>query len=216
MNNITERLGAIAHQPTTYIADAVVSGDLRRGRAALKRNRIRGVAGGALAVAAVAIVAAVGIGSILSTAPSDEAKASQHPSTPMRLVAYTGTQLPGFTVAQVPDGFVLQSAKDDALIIGRVGGETDSTPTMTSYVDKIAVTLQSKAGSTSSDGLPVTVNGHAGTISTPNGGGRWLEYNDGSHDIVVQVWKSIHLTDTQLVRFAEGITVSANAQGNAG
>ena len=75
--------------------------------------------------------------------------------------------------------------------------------------------LQSVDAKTDTSGTRVTVNGHPGYLRGSDSA-RILEYTDGSHDIVVQDWQNIGLTDDQLVQFASGVTVTAEAQAGRG
>ena len=127
------------------------------------------------------------------------------------MVAYTGEQQPGFTVTTVPAGYVLQGAQPSSLDIA----PADDHSSLDVFSGKLVVMLQSVDAKPDDSGTPVTINGHAGYIRQGYGA-TVLEYTDGQHDIIVQAWNNIHLTNDQLVQFAEGITVTAAAQAGRG
>ena len=64
----------------------------------------------------------------------------------------------------------------------------------------------------------VTVNGRPAVLGFHYGGegttrDRWLIFSDAKgHKVLVQVPESLDLTTDQIVRFAEGITVTSQAQ----
>jgi hypothetical protein len=126
-------------------------------------------------------------------------------------VAYTGAQPAGFTVATIPAGYVLQGAQPTTLDIAEPSNHTP----IDNFVDKLVVSLQSTDASTPSTGKHVEVNGEAGVI-TVSDGVHILTYSDGSHEVQVQTWSNIHLTDDQLVTFADGVSVTSAVQPTHG
>lgn len=132
MNDLTERLSALRTTPASA-DDAIVSADVRRGRSALGRRRmLRGAAAGALAVAIG------GVGTAVAVSSSEH----QQPAG-LRLVTYTGEQLPGFTITKVPEGFVLQGVDSSVLDIARPGDHT----TLDDFEGKIVVSIEDSAPS---------------------------------------------------------------------
>lgn len=207
------RLGGDAPPP----ADETVRRDLARGRGASRRRALRvGTAGLTLvAVAGVGTAIAVSADRTPTPAPSIAAP-STDPSAPggeaVQLVAYTGEQQPGFVVAKVPAGFVLEGATPYNLNVARA----DDDSGLDVFEDKLVVMLESQSVTSEPDGVPVKVGAHDGWLRTVEGGTQILTYDDGEHRVVVQAWKSLGLSDEQVVEFAEGVTVTAEAQAGVG
>lgn len=121
-----------------------------------------------------------------------------------RLLTYQGPQADGFRIASIPEGFKLRVQASDAqhLILAR-DGDTSSSDV---YVDKLVVFRRSESDQ-GSPGDPVNVNGQAGGIRSDDASttitfkvdGLWLQ---------AQSWSTVGLTKTQLVKFAEGVTIS--------
>jgi hypothetical protein len=236
--DLIDRLGSLG-DGTGMPNPATIEADLRRGRAELGRRRRRQGTAGLAAAAAVAIagvsvsVASGGgtkahpqSGSAVATTklpiagttvktPSTTVAPSHKPDpyhrATTRLVAYTGRQLAGFTVSQVPAGYVLQGAQPTTLDIAEPNDHTS----IDSFINKLVVSLQSHDASTPTTGTRVTVNGQPGII-TESDGVRVLTYKDGKYEVDVECWTNIHLTDSQLVAFAEGVTVTSAAQQSYG
>ncbi|NYI99767.1 hypothetical protein HNR19_000466 [Nocardioides thalensis] len=75
----------------------------------------------------------------------------------------------------------------------------------------------SDAPPTLSDGDPVDVDGQPGVIRrSPDSLSTTLEFMTERGKVVVQMWKTVGLTDAQLVDFGAGITVTEEAQGSVG
>lgn len=75
----------------------------------------------------------------------------------------------------------------------------------------------SDAPPTLSDGDPVVVDGQQGVIRrSPDSLSTTLEFLTDRGKVVVQMWRTVGLTDAQLVDFGAGITVTAEAQGSVG
>lgn len=199
--------------PTVPASDEVVHADVVRARRALQRRRLARRGSGGVAVAAAAVLAAVVVSGQSGGTGSRPDIADHAPSSAgVRLVDYTGVQRPGFTVAKVPAGFVLQGATPYALDIARA----DDHSGLNVFKGKLVVMLQSKDVTFRHTGHPVSVHGTTGYLRTEKGGATALEYLDGSHDVVVQAWANLGLTDAQLVEFANGVTVSHNARATVG
>lgn len=205
---------------STPADEETVAADVRRAHRALGRRRaVRYGTGGVtlLAVAALATVTVVGQGGHDASRPRADAPASPSATAGtrgagLRLVDYTGDQQPGFTVTKVPAGFVLQGATPSSLDVARADDHSD----LNSFQDKLVVMLQSKDASFRRTGRPVQVHGATGYLHTEPGAATTLEYLDGPHDVVVQAWTSLGLTDAQIVEFAEGVTVTSAATAGVG
>jgi hypothetical protein len=127
MSDIEELLDRSARSVDTTPSSHTVDADLRRGQAALahrRRRRIRYV----LAVPAAVIIGTTVVSGTLGRSDDTIALgngshvtsgANEVPS--IRLVAYHGEQLEGFTVDRIPDGWYLQGSNAFALTIAPDG-----------------------------------------------------------------------------------------------
>ncbi|HEY2271514.1 MAG TPA: hypothetical protein VGH30_01965 [Jatrophihabitantaceae bacterium] len=204
MPELTDHLSELSTLSATAPTEATVQADLQRARLALKRRR-------RFRASAVAITAALATAGSLTYVATSGSSGPRHAAGQIRLVAYHGEQLPGFTVAEVPDGYVLQGATDYVLDIAKPGDNSS----LDAFTGKLVVMLQSRDAKFDTNGTPVTVNGHQGYLRS-GAPATVLEYTDGTHDIVVQDWQDITLTDDQLVQFASGITVTSAAHAGLG
>jgi hypothetical protein len=133
--------------------------------------------------------------------------------TPVRLVAYHGDQPEGFTVAQVPEGWFLQGTNAFSLTVAPKGDTTSPD----AFEGKLVVMLlSSSAPQRLPEGDPVSVGGQDGVVA--HGPADVLTYkDDAGHFVQVQAWRSaLHWTNDQLVSFAEGVQVTADAQPGVG
>jgi hypothetical protein len=211
MQELIDRLGSLGDS-TGVPSPATVGADLRRGRAELSRRRRRQGAAGLVVATAMALA---GVSAAAASSGTREAHAQSTGSVvkvpsdqvSTQLVAYTGHQLAGFTVSEVPAGYVLQGAQPTTLDIA---APDDHTP-IDSFVDKLIVSLQSHNATTPTAGRHVVVDGQPGIIDEMDGV-RTLTYKDGKYEVNVQCWSNIHLTNSQLVAFAAGVTVTSGAQ----
>jgi hypothetical protein len=201
MNDLTDRLANLWVAPDAATDPQTVAQDLERGRQRLRlRRRHRWAAGFTLAC----VVAGGGL-VVDHQASSDH---GAHDAAQVRLVAYTGPQQVGFVVTEIPEGYVLQGSNRANLDIALPGDQTD----LSVFADKIVVALLSSDSTPDvKDGLHVSINGHQGAIRESDDGVRVLEYNDGTHEVQLQIWSDIKLTDAQLVTFAESVTVTSEA-----
>jgi hypothetical protein len=201
----------------------LVDADLARGRAVLavvrRRRRLRRGALGSVTLAAAAaavIVATSGNshslsptgattgGSVQANVPGTGHKATLH----TRLVDYTGAQLPGFTVNEVPQGWQLSTSTSTALLITP---DASSNNQPDDFVGKLAVLTSSTDQHGLGSGDAVTVNGQPGRVSEQSGY-LILNYNaPNGFGINIQAPDSLGWDDAQIVAFAEGVTVTANA-----
>jgi hypothetical protein len=92
-----------------------------------------------------------------------------------------------------------------------------------SYAGRIVVMLQGLSQLPSNEAVTkVTVNGKPGQLGIAEGGTaktryEWLIYPDGTgHKILIQLPTSVGLTTAQLVKFADGITVTSAAKTAGG
>ena len=231
MNDITDLFNDIAHS-AEIPASNVIDADVARGRDALARSRRRrarravaGVAGVAAAAAVVVGVEHQGTGTTRPEAVSSR-PATTHPTAPaqsstsvvqqtslaVRLIAYTGQQLAGFTVDRIPEGWRLSGSTQYALTIDPQG-DTNNDPDV--FLGKLTVLLQSQSAQGLPDWKRVTVDGQPGVIT--DDGGQALTYNDGdNHTVVIQAPDQLAWTATQIVSFAEGVHVTGNAKAGLG
>lgn len=213
LDDLTGRLQRLDTQPSAT-TDEAVRRDLLRARGAARRRAARRFTAGI----GVAAVTAVGVTLVVSNqgTPTDEpptiAQPSQTPDATVDLVAYTGAQQPGFVVTKVPEGFVLEGATPFNLNVARAG----DTSGLDVFEDKLVVMLESSSVTTPPEGTPVEVGALDGWLRNTEGGTWTLTYDDGAHRVVVQAWKTLGLTEDQVIEFAEGVTVTAEAQAGVG
>jgi hypothetical protein len=214
------------------------AGDLARGRHLLRRRRravLSASAAGAAGVAVVALAVANGGPSAAghppvaarppATAhpsaaghPSAAAHPSGHPlTTPpvsVALVAYDGQQAPGYQVAKVPSGWVIQGGNPYVLTIAPAD---DPDKNVDAFVGKLVVMLQSRdATDPSGPGRPQQVAGRPGHFDV-QGDTQMLTYQDAKgHWIVIQAPVSLGWDSAQLADFAAGVQVLHNAQQGRG
>ena len=217
MTDITDGLAELGKRLPQAPSDDTVAADLARGRAALRRSRLR--LGGALSVAALVIGGAAGYLSVAGQSAGQSAARQHHgasASAPVkiRLTDYSGQQPHGFNVASVPQGFHLQLQASNAGLFILAPPGADKNPY--SFTGKLVVTAEagSELGHWQSDGdRSVTVHGGLGRIGDQKGFATQLWFGAG-HGIVVdvQAWDSIGLTDQQLIDFANGVTTTPALQ----
>lgn len=227
MIDIERLLDQTARSAEVTPSPDVVEADVHRARSALlHRRRRRAVWTSVASTAAVAAVigAAVVIGGADRTGdtptalPNPTQSQGQAPDGDgVDLVTYNGEQPPGFIVDLVPEGWYIQQPDHGAysLAIAR-DGDTSSPD---AFVGKLVVTLLSSDASVPKNGEPVDINGREGVISPSDGGVTTLTfpYADGRY-VQIQAWSMADLgwSNDQLVRFAEGITVTASAKAGVG
>jgi hypothetical protein len=233
MSDLINRLAHLHDGVPTGVDDAVVDADLKRAHAALvsRRHRRMAVAGAATAAVVTAgslsYAATAGHGgtrskvadpatptttsaSAATTASSAPAAtstsaAATHGTAPgLRLAAYTGAQLPGYTIKTVPAGYVLQGISGSVLDIAAKDDHSD----LDTFVGKIVVMLND---TDITEGKPVSVNGHPAHLDDQDGV-QLLRYDVGDRHVEVQAWSNVHITADQLITFAEGVTVLPNAE----
>jgi hypothetical protein len=218
MNDVKELLDRTARWVEVTPSAETVEADLRRGRAALARRR-RGrairfsVAG---AVSAALVVTIIVGGNLGGTGPRIDADKGSGPvhGTPVRLVAYHGEQLDGFIVDQVPEGWYLQGSNTFRLTIAPQGDTTSPDD----FVGKLVVMLLSSSVSQQlPEGEPVKVGEQDGVVEHGPPADTLTYEDDAGHFVQIQAWSSpLGWTSEQLTHFAEGVTVTANAQAPVG
>lgn len=218
MSDIHELLDRTARSAAGPPSTETIEADLLRGRTAMARRRrrraialpIAGTFG--LAVLAGTTFVAGDIGRT-GQIPAPPASSTRHVSG-IQLVAYKGDQLDGFIVEQVPDGWYLQGSSQARLTIAPKGdkGSPDN------FVGKLVVMLISAdAPQQLPDGEPVKVGEYDGVI-TRDPDNINLFYKDGNGRIVeIQAWhERLGWSSAELIRFAEGVTVTADAVAGVG
>jgi hypothetical protein len=224
MSDITEIFRKVApdlSDPTSDEVDADLARGHRAARQADRQRRIKRSMITATSVAAAAVLVVVGAqlhGNGSSKPPATAAKQPaatkvHHQATAIKLVAYHGAQLHGFTVSSIPQGWFLSTSTTTALLIDP-NGSKDNDPD--AFKGKLAVLLASQdEASFPANGDHVTVNGKPGVIW--DDGGVQLGYTDAAgHHIIVQPPASLHWSDAQLVSFAEGVHVTNDAVAGRG
>ena len=211
----------------------VVDADLARGRAALATARRRRVwRGGTAAVVALAVagVVVVAVTSSSSTSSAGNAAAARRATVTIaprhhapglaarghdarttgphiQLVDYTGAQLPGFKVTEIPQGWHLSTSNSVALLITPDDGSAGDNPDV--FVGKLAVLVRSDDQHGLGPGTPETVDGQPARYQADSGGGvAMLTFTtaDG-HGVNIQVPASLRWTPDQVTAFATGVTV---------
>jgi hypothetical protein len=226
MSDIKELLDQTARSVEVTPSEETVEADLRRGRAALaRRRRGRAIRLSVAGTAAAALVGTTIVAGNLgrtdettgpATSPSIGVNQGSGPDrgTSVRLVAYDGEQLDGFTVDQVPEGWYLQGSNAFSLTIAPQGDTTSPDD----FVGKLAVMLlSSSAPQKLPEGDPVKVGDNDGVV-TPGPPADTLTYEDGAgHFVQIQAWTApLGWTNEQLASFAEGVQVTSQAQPGVG
>jgi hypothetical protein len=233
MTDITDLFATVA-PPAQEPSPETVEADIARGHRALARIHRRRLVRRSLVTTMSLAVVAVGVTATMQHRGSDTTRhgvsaggvTATHAATPgakqpstrkapaVRLVAYTGSQLAGFTVDRVPDGWHLSSSSQYALNINRHG---DSNVDPDVFEGKLTVLLQSQDAHGLPHGTAVTVDGEPGVVTDQGRYGESLTYNDPSgHTVVIQAPKVLAWSDPQIVQFAEGVHVTGDALAGRG
>jgi hypothetical protein len=225
MMNLQDGLARIAGPGAEPTREQVVA-DLARGQKALRRRRtMQTAAGSAFAVAAVAAAFAFAAGSPGATttpeakAPITSTAAPGAKAPVFELKAYKGKQPDAFTVAQVPAGYEVQGVTEGSLTVGPEG-MADKDPN--SFVGKVAVMLQSVDEHGKMPGTPekVMIGDREGFfVKRPGSEGDGISLfikQPSGMNLEIQVWDGVGWTRDQIVAFAEGVTVNANAKPGRG
>jgi hypothetical protein len=205
--------------------------DLARGRRRLRRRRQRlaGLAGVTAAVLCGVLVPLA----VQGSAPryySPPAAASSHAqpshaqpsqtaspakqSRQIKLVAWVGTQPPGYRVNWMPKGWVVQGSTPFALVMAPPN-DKDKSPD--SYIGKLVVMLQSRdATAPPADWANQPVNGRPGKFDV-QGDTQILTFKIASGQwVVVQAPVSLGWDSAELAKFGGGVQVLAAAQQGRG
>jgi hypothetical protein len=140
--------------------------------------------------------------------------ARTHPSAGgIALVAYEGKQAPGYQVAEVPNGWVVQGGDAYALVLAPQG---DKDTSIDSFIGKLVVMLQSRDASAPTGGTAQPVAGRPGRFDVQDGT-EILTYQDSAGGwVVIQAPTSLGWDSTRLAQFAAGVQVLGNAQQGRG
>jgi hypothetical protein len=208
--------------------------DLARGRRLLRRRRQRmaGLAG---------VTAAVLCGILVPLSLNGSAPAASHPvaaasspvsthpkatsspthaTTPatqthaIKLVAWVGTQPPGYKVDWMPKGWVVQGSTPFALTMASPGTK-DKNPDV--FTGKLVVMLQSAdASAPPANWADQPVNGRPGKFDV-QGDTQILTFQvAGGQWVVIQAPVSLGWDSAELAKFGGGVTVLAAAQQGRG
>jgi hypothetical protein len=178
--------------------------DLRRGRRALRRRRIAG----ATCAAAVVGVAGVGVTSLLEPAGQETDVTAHEDLDAIMLVAYSGDQPSGYDVELIPDGWEIQGASPQYLVIAPIGAEDQDA---NSFVGKLLVMLRSESDTGPPFGHEIPVGDRLGYLN-PQPEATILTYEDAAGNWVqVQVPSVLGWSDEQIADFAAGVTVTPDA-----
>lgn len=198
------------------------AGDLARGRTLLRRRR-RGVAGAVTAVVIAAVVPlavnAADRGPASQPGPATRAAGSAGPATThpgtteIALIAYEGKQAPGYQVAEVPSGWVVQGGNPYALVLAP---KDDKDTSIDSFLGKLVVMLLSRDAGAPTTGTSQPVAGRPGRFDVQDNT-QILTYQDAAHGwVVIQAPTSLGWDSTRLAQFAAGVQVLGNAQRSRG
>ena len=227
---------ALSDIPRTgrHASPGPVAEDLARGRRLLRRRRQRlaGLAGVTAAVLAGILVPL----SLNGSAPAAShpvaaasAPASSHPQTTVtpthaasaetdahaiKLVAWTGTQPPGYRVAWMPNGWVVQGSDPFVLTIAPADDKDKDPHT---FVGKLVVMLQSRdATAPPASWADQPVNGREGKFDV-QGDTQILTFKvAGGQWVVVQAPVVLGWDSAELAKFGGGVQVLAAAQQGRG
>ena len=206
--------------------------DLARGRQLLRRRRQRlaGLAGVTAAVLCGVLVPLALQGSAPSHHPAPAAVASSRPqpthsqpsqtATPaqpsrqIKLVAWVGTQPPGYQVAWMPKGWVVQGSTPFALVMAPPNAPNKNPDV---YSDKLVVMLQSRdATAPPADWANQPVNGREGKFDVQDDTQILTFKNATGQWVVIQAPVSLGWDSAELAKFAGGVQVLAAAQQGRG
>ena len=206
--------------------------DLARGRRLLRRRRQRqaGLAGVTAAVLCGVLVPLALQGSAPSHRPAPAAVASSRPqpshaqpgrtaapakqSRQIKLVAWVGTQPPGYQVAWMPKGWVVQGSTPFALVMAPPNAPNKNPDV---YSDKLVVMLQSRdATAPPADWANQPVNGREGKFDVQDDTQILTFKNATGQWVVIQAPVSLGWDSAELAKFAGGVQVLAAAQQGRG
>jgi hypothetical protein len=197
-------------------------GDLARGRNLLRRRRLLrlgGLAGGAAVIAAAVAVplgtAGHGHPAAIRGGPTPRhgKAAAGHGTHGIALVTYNGMQAPGYKVAEVPRGWVIQGGNAFALVLAP---RDDKNTNIDVFTGKLVVMLQSRDAHGPGPGKPQPVAGRQGRFDI-QGDTEMLTYTSArGARVVIQAPTSLGWDGPRLAQFAAGVQVLHNAQQGRG
>jgi hypothetical protein len=213
MTNVRELLDTAAGEPAAATPD-VVTADLRRGRLALRRRRgVRGASVLLAASAAVALGLAVvpNLGGDDTTRQTIIAPAGTSANPGVDLVPWDAGAAPKpISPSLVPEGWTV-SGNEYALVLSPPGVTTSPDDFRGKLVAMLA------GDSTAASGArPVTVGGEHGTVSREGDTTILLWPLADGRGMDIQAPQSLNWDTATLVRFAEGLTVTADARASRG
>lgn len=215
MSDIKQLLEQAVDLISPFPSEETVEADVLRGRAALARSRRRRVLRSSMMGAAAATVLVGALIAVGNTEREQPDTSRQLQPAGVQLVAYGGKQVDGFIVNRVPEGWYLQGSSAFALTIAPEG-TTNTHPS--NFVGKLVVFLLSRdAKQELPEGEPVEVSGNKGVVTNTGSDVTTLSYEDGDgHFVQIQYPEVLGWTNDQLVSFAEGVQVTAEAKQGRG
>jgi hypothetical protein len=133
------------------------------------------------------------------------------------MVAYADALRPGtvevavpFTFTLLPKGLELDSVGPTDMVF-RLPGQTPGG----SWGDRLAILLNADGGDGAQD-WPLRVSGRPAQIVAQDDGRSLMVLQESGNILVVQVPANLEISDADLLRMAEGIRVTANAQAGRG
>ena len=151
---------------------------------------------------------------VLRVRPDQAHRAGSGQTHTVALVAWEGTQPPGYRVSEMPKGWVVQGSNPYRLTIAPAH---DPSTNPDDFIGKLVVMLRSRdATSPPTEGLPQPVNGRPGMFDVQGdiqsltfqiAGGQW---------VVVQAPVSLGWNSAELAKFASGVQVLVTAQQGRG
>jgi hypothetical protein len=203
MTSLHELRRALQAPPAAEFGGLHVGEIMARGRRVRRWRRVLATGGCAGLAAALA---AVGVGvSQLGPRPA----AARRTATGTALVAYDGRQPPGYKVAEVPRGWVIQGGNAYALVLAP---KEDENTNISNFIGKLVVMLQSRNAHGPGPGTPQRVAGRPGRFDVQDHT-EILTYKDAAGAwVVTQAPKSLGWDSARLAQFAAGVQVLSNAQ----
>ena len=198
-----------------HAGPVAVEDDLARGRLLLRRRTRRRMVAGSAAVTVVAIAAIV---PTLASGPAAVSKTSANANTKpaaarIKLVDYTGTQPPGYTVKMIPDNWVIQGSTPFALTIAPANA-SDKDPD--SFIGKLVILQEAFDTSEVQGFMKTEVQGHVAYYGVDDSIASLVIEQTPSRWLDVQAPASLHWTEHQEAQFGAGVTILATAQEGKG
>ena len=218
------RIAGTAGDPTP--TPDQIEADLARGHRALRRRRTLQAGGGsafaAAAVAAAVVFATAGSPDAATPAPLAQGTSAASAAAPagapdtIRLVAYTGKQPEGYTLDKVPSGWEIQGVNEYVLTLAP---EDAKNKQRDNFEGKVVVMLQSVDDTATPKGTKVDIDGSPGVLTKAGGQTTgWTLFVDlpTGPRMQVQVWDGLGWDRDDVVDFAKGVHVNADAKPGRG